>query len=186
MTDTSTSRRPAPARSSRRLKFMVWAAIVIVLALLAGGLFWRRHFHHYTPLDAMRDLQAASQVGHTPHPVERFLELRYGPQTDPANRETAIRDFFNSGHIEGLYRIIGTRTDPHAKALVAETAQIVATYRQMMQPADKAELGAYFRSEAGRQQLREATDAYQSKDVRFRAVTTPVIQELMTTLTAVQ
>ena len=35
-------------------------------------------------------------------PVEKFLELRYGPLTDPANRQRAFLDFFNIGHIKGL------------------------------------------------------------------------------------
>ena len=76
-------------------------AVGIVLIAL-GVTFWTRRFHNYTPIEALHDLQAAAQVKNAPRPVERFLELRYGPLTEPANRQKAFLDFFNVGHIKGL------------------------------------------------------------------------------------
>jgi hypothetical protein len=169
-------------RKTGKRKLLAWIGGALVI-LIASFLVWTHYFHHYTPLDALKDLRAGAQVGHSAHPAQRFLELRYGPQTEPANREKAFMDLFNAGHIEGLHLIVGGRTDPRTKALVAEVAKIIADYRQTMTPAEKADLSAYFRSDAGRAQIREATDSYQSKDARFRAVSTPVIQELLTTLT---
>jgi hypothetical protein len=154
----------------------------LIVCLLA----WKHHFHDYTPIDALKDLRAGAQAGHSPHPAEQFLELRYGPQTDPANRERALEDFFNVGHIEGLYLIVGNRTDAKTKKLVTEVAQIISNYRQTMTATEKSDLGAYFNSDAGRTQIHQATGSYQSKDAQFRSVTSPVIGELLTTLTAVK
>jgi len=107
----------------------------------------------------------------------------YGPQTESANREKAFIDLFNAGHIEGLYLTVGNRTDPRTRQLIGDVAQIIAGYRQRMTPAEKASLGNYFFSPAGRAQIHDATGSYQSKSPQFRAVAAPVIQEILTTLT---
>jgi hypothetical protein len=154
--------------------------------VVLGAAFWIRRFHSYTPADAVRDFRAAKQAQHAERPVERFLDLRYGPQTDAANRRKAFVDFFNVGHIEGLYLIVGKNTDPNTRRLVDDTARIFTGYRQAMSPEDKQALMDYFNSDAGRGQIQQATAAYLAKDVHFRTVTAPVIQELMTTLAVVQ
>jgi hypothetical protein len=169
-----------------KIKIVAWAGIIgLILVALAAAL-WIRRFHNYTPADALKDYRAAKQAEHTERPVERYLDFRYGPQTDAANRRKAFVDFFNVGHIEGLYLIVGNRTDPHTRRLVDATAQIFAGYRQAMTPEDKQALKDYFNSDAGRGQIQQATAAYLAKDVHFRTVTAPVIQELMTTLATVQ
>jgi hypothetical protein len=102
----------------------------------------------------------------------------------PVDAQKAIEDLFNAGHIEGLYLIVGNQTNAQARAVVANVAQTIADYRREMTPEEKAGLGAFFRSDAGRSQIQEATACYQAKDVRFRSVTTPVIGELLATLAA--
>jgi hypothetical protein len=152
--------------------------------LIAGVVvvFWVRRFHDYTPVEALQDLRAAARVGRSARPVEKFLELRYGPMTEPANRERAFLDFFNLGHIEGLNILAGRMDSSRKRANIAAMAQWVANYRQTMLPEEKAALSSYFHSDPGRAALQRATAQYLQKSVRFRAETAPVIQELMTTL----
>jgi hypothetical protein len=182
MMNDKSAKRPSPQRKAFKMKWLAWLGGGGLVLLLAGFLIWKHHFHDYTPLDALLDLRAAAHLGHSPDPVGEFLERRYGPQTDPANREKAFVDFFNAGHIEGLYLIVGNRSDPQTKKLVAKVAQTITDYRALMTPDEKADLGAYFRSDAGRAQVHEAKATFQSKDVRFRSVTTPVIKEILGTL----
>ena len=173
-------------RMKRRTKTVLWAcAVIIVLGALAVT-FWMRRFPNYTPVEVVRDLQAASQVGPAPQPVERFMELRYGPLTDPANRQKAFLDFFNIGHIKGLRLLVSRTPLEHRQANINAMAQWVADYRSTMTPEEKAALGAYVRSSGGSAKLHQATAQYLKQDVQFRASTAPVIQELMTTLATVQ
>lgn len=186
MIESRTAKRSSAKGQTGRAKIYVWmggGGLAILIVCLLG---WRHHFHDYTPIDALKDLRAGSQVGHVPHPAARFLELRYGPQTDPANREKALEDFFNVGHIEGLYLIVGNRNDARTKKLVNEVADIIGNYRQTMSATEKADLGAYFNSDAGRAQIHAATDDYESKSSQYRSVTSPVIGQLLTTLIAVR
>jgi hypothetical protein len=185
MMNATATKQPPPQRRTVKIKRLAWLGGGGLVLLLAGFLIWKYHFHSYTPMDALLDLRAAAHLRHSPDPVGQFLERRYGPQTDPANREKAFVDFFNAGHIEGLYLIVGNRSDAQTKTLVAKVAQTIMDYRQMMSPAEKADLGTYFRSDAGRAQVHQAKSAFESKDVRFRSVTTPVIHEILTTLTEV-
>ena len=159
------------------------AAGIVLIAL--GTTLWIRRFHHYTPVEALQDLRAAAQVGHAPRPVERFLELRYGPLTDPANRQRAFLDFFNVGHIKGLQILASAMGSEQRKASTAAMAQWVADYRATLTPQEKQALGAYVRSDSGRATLQQATAQYLEQDARFRAGTASVIQELMTTLATV-
>jgi hypothetical protein len=170
---------------SRRTKKWVWTGAALLLVLALATFFWRRRFHNYTPVEALQDLRAAAAVRNNAKPVEQFLEIRYGPLNEPANRQKAFLDFFNIGHIEGLYLIVGRIPVEHRQSRIEAMAQWIADYRRTMSPEEKQELGTYLRSEAGRATLQQATAQYLQKDVRFRAATASVIQELMATLAAV-
>jgi len=169
-----------------KTKIIAGIAVMGVILMTLGTAFWIRRFHGYTPLDVIKDVQAAEQARRGGRSVKLFLDLRYGDQTNPANRRKAFIDFFNAGHVEGLYFIVDNRTDARTRACIADAAKIFANYRQAMSPDDKESLKAYFDSNAGRTQIQQAIVSYQTKDVRFRAVIAPVVQELMTTLTAIQ
>ncbi|MCU0783595.1 MAG: hypothetical protein MUF81_06010 [Verrucomicrobia bacterium] len=171
---------------NRKTKRIIWAGAMVVAVFVLGTILWKRRFHDYTPAAAVLDLRAGFEARHAPVPAKQFLELRYGPQTDPANRRAAFIDFFNAGHIEGLYLIVGNRTDPRTRKGIADVAQILRDYRGNMSPDEKKALADHFNSEAGRAQVQAATASYQSKSARYRAVTAPVINELLTTLAAIQ
>jgi hypothetical protein len=168
------------------MRKVLWVcAAGIVLAALAVTC-WTRRFQSYTPIEALHDLQAAAQVRDAPRPVERFLELRYGPMTDPANRQKAFLDFFNVGHIQGLNLLASALPNEQRQSNVTAMAQWVANYRTTMTPDEKAALAAYATSPVGRATLQRATLQYMQQDVRFRASTLRVTEEVMTTLAVVQ
>lgn len=169
-----------------RTRKLLWVLAAFIAFAAVATTLWVRKFDRYTPVEAMLDLQAAAKVRGSPRAVEDFLEARYGPMTDPANRQQAFLDFFNVGHIEGMH-IIVSHMDPSRKQTnIHAMAQWLANYRRTMTPQEKAALAARLRSDSGRASLRQATAQFLDKDVRFRADTAPVIQELMTTLAAVQ
>jgi plasmid stability protein len=171
-------------KKSVRMLLGTGAVALIVVAIAAG--YWLYRFGRYTPAEVRADLRAAVAARDAPQPVARFLELRYGSMADPANRRKAFLDFFNPGHIEGL-QIIVRHTPDHMKASnTLAMAEWVASYRRTMTAQEKAALGAYFKSEAGRARLRQATSRYLAQDVHYRAHTAPVIRELMMTVAAAQ
>jgi hypothetical protein len=171
--------------TSRRKKLLWACAIMIVLGALAVT-FWVRQFPRYTPVEAVLDLQAAARVGPAPRPVERFLELRYGPMSNPANRQKAFLDFFNIGHIKGLDMLVSRMDPAHRQPNISAMAEWVANYRATLTPREKAALGAYLRSDVGHATLQQAAAQYLRQDVHFRASTGPVVRELMTTVATVQ
>ena len=157
---------------------------LVVLAL--GVTWWIRTFRTYTPVEVAQDLQAAVAARNAPKPVERFLELRYGPLTQPENRQKAFLDFFNVGHIEGLQILVSRAPESRRKASIDAMAEWVAEYRRTMSPEEKRALREQVSTEQGRVMLKDATAKYLSQDVRYRAATAPVISELMATLAEVQ
>jgi hypothetical protein len=168
------------------MRKLLWVGAAGIVLIALGVTLWIRRFHSYTPIEALHDLQAAAQVKNAPRPVERFLELRYGPLTDPANRQAAFLDFFNVGHIIGLNILASRLPTEKRQSNTTAMAQWVANYRTTMTPEEKAALGAYVTSPAGRATLQRAAAQYLRQDVRFRANGARVTEELMTTLAAVQ
>jgi hypothetical protein len=171
---------------TRKTRIIVWAGVIVLAVLAFGVACWVHRFHSYTPIEVAQDLRAAVASRNAPRPVERFLELRYGPLTEPANRQKAFLDFFNVGHIEGLHILVQRSPESHRPLAIGAMAQWVADYRRTMSPEEKEALGAFLRTEAGRLTVQQATAKYLSQDVYYRAATTPVIRELMATLAEVQ
>ena len=179
---SSNSRR----KPARRTRIVVGTGLVVLTLMALSVALWLRHFQTYTPAAALRDLRAAAQVRNAEHPVEPFLEARYGSLRVPANRQKALLDFFEVGHIEGLYLITGHLAGDRKQATIAEMAQWIANYRTNMPAEDQEALHKYLGTDAGRAMVQGAAKYYLQKDVRFRAESAPVIQELMTTLSTLQ
>ena len=169
-----------------RTRKVLWVGAVGTLIVALGVTFWIRTFHRYTPLEVVQDIRAGLAARHAPQPAERFLELRYGPLTEPANRQKAFLDFFNVGHIEGLHLIVTHMQDGERQTNIAAMARWVAEYRRTMSAKEKQALNARLSTAEGRRMLRQATAQYLRQDVHYRAATAGVITELMTTVVAVQ
>jgi hypothetical protein len=180
------NRHPQSTEKRGRASKVLWAGVagLLIVAAGAGGMMWR--FRNYTPVAVAQDLRAAIMARNAPRPAERFLELRYGPLTDPANRQKAFLDFFNLEHMEGLYQIVNRAPAGRRQGGVAGMAQWIQDYRQNLTPEEKESLRAVLASDAGRATLQRATTAYLKKDVAYRATTAPVISQLMATIAEVQ
>lgn len=171
---------------TRRTKIIVRISVVVLGVAALGTTLWLRSFKQYTPAEVVQDLRAAVAARNAPKPVERFLELRYGPLTEPANRQKAFLDFFNVGHIEGLQILVKRAPESRRQASINAMSEWVADYRRTMTPDEKLALREHLGSDQGRVTLQQATAKYLSQDVRYRAATAPVITELMATLAEVQ
>ncbi|HWQ90564.1 MAG TPA: hypothetical protein VN673_02750 [Clostridia bacterium] len=171
---------------SKRAKILLWSSLAMLVAGSLAVTLWIRKFRNYTPAEVVQDMKAGIAARNDPRPVDRFLELRYGPLTVPANRQKAFMDFFNVGHIEGMRVLVGHMGEEQKRTNIMAMAQWVANYRQTMTPQEKAALGARFKSEAGHAMLRRATAQYLAQDVHYRAETSVVITELMATIAEVQ
>jgi len=171
---------------TRKRKVVLWLGVTGFALIALAVIFWLRTFRGYTPVEVVLDVRAGLQAQHAPQPVERFLEIRYGPLSEPANRQRAFLDFFNVGHIQGLQIITSHMKGMQQQTNIAAMAQWVANYRRTMSPEERQALNAYFGSEAGRLALRRATAKYLGQNVYYRAATAPVITELMTTVSSVQ
>ena len=151
-----------------------------------GAALWFYHFRHYTPAEAVQDVQAALAARNAPKPLEKFLELRYGTMSDPANRQKAFLDFFNVGHIKGLNYLVTRMPPARQQANIKATAEWIANYRQNMTPEERQSLRSHLQTDAARVTLQQATSQYLSHDVRYRSASAPVIAELLTTIVEVQ
>jgi len=170
-------------------KILIWTGVVVLFLALVGTVAWFRTFRHYTPREVIKDVRAglaARNVQGAQARVETFLEARYGPLSDPANRQQAFLDFFNVDHIKGLNFIVEHTPADQKKANSAAMAEWIANYRRTMSPEEKAGLQARLDSPVGRAMLQEATTMYLSQDVYYRGAQQKVIAELMTTLAAVR
>jgi len=174
---------------SRTRRVLLWAGIGALAAVTVAGGLWFRTFRRYPPKEVMQDVRAGLAARNIAEPkarVERFLEVRYGPLTDPVNRERAFLDFFNVDHIKGLNFIVSRTPAEQRQANTQAMAQWIANYRNSMSPQEKAALRAALGSEAGRATLARAAAQFLSQDVYYRGDQKQVIQELMTTVAAVQ
>jgi len=173
-------------KSRRKAKIILFVAVGSLLVIALAAVLWMRHFHRYTAMEVVRDIRAGLAARDAPQPVERFLELRYGTMAEPANRQKAFLDFFNVGHIEGLHLMVTHMQDGERQTNIAAMARWVADYRRTMSPEEKQALNALLNTPDGRRMLRQATAHYLAQDVHYRAATASVIQELLTTVVAVQ
>ena len=166
---------------------VIWFASLSALLLIAlGTVLWVRRFHQYTPAEVLQDVRAGVAARHAARPGERFLELRYGPLSESANRQKAFLDFFNVGHIEGLHLLVNHMEDGERRTNINAMAGWVAGYRRSLSREERAALSARLSTPAGQAMLRQATARYLRQDVYYRAETAPVITELMATLAEIQ
>ena len=169
-----------------RTRRWLWVAVAALACLSLMAVWWVHHFHRYTPAEVVADVRAGIAARHAAQPVERFLELRYGPLTDSANRDRAFLDFFNLGHIQGLQFISSRLTTEQRKEHSAAMAQWIAQYRTNLTSEERQALRARLGADGGRAIVQAATAQYLSQDVHYRATSAPVITQLLTTLTEIQ
>ena len=168
---------------TKKKVFLSLGAGVALFAAASGVWIWKTRGPVLRSIAL--DLKAGAKARHAEKPFERYLELRYGTPTNPANRQKAFLGFFDPNHLEGLYRMNGYMKPDERQTNIAASAQWIASYRDTMSDAEREGLAAWLQSEEGRASLQHASGLYRSRDVAYRAATEPVIRELMATLASI-
>ncbi len=171
--------------SVRSKRVLVYAGMVTLVLAGLVTVLWIRTFHHYLPKELVKDIQAGLAARGVAEPearIEKFLQARYGPLTNPANRQKAFLDFFDVDHIKGLNFIVSHTPAAQKQINTQAMAQWIANYRGTMSLEERAALQARLNSDAGQVMLRQATAQFLSQDVYYRGAQKAVVQELMLTL----
>ena len=172
---------------SRRLYWRFTGITLLVLAIAGAAVI--QHFRHRLPPELMQDVRAGIAARHISDPdqrFEKFLEGRYGPLTDPANRQKAFLDFFNIDHIRAMQLMVKHSPENMRQANIDASAKWVEHYRQSLSAQERADLSGRLQSPEGRSMLQKATAQYNSQDVQYRGQTAPVISQLLKTIGSLQ
>jgi hypothetical protein len=168
-----------------------WGRIIgltcIALALLAviGGLVLRRQI---SP-DLRQDIRAGIAARNLKNPDERlnkYLEVRYGPQDDPANRQKVFLNMFNPEHIKSMQILVKHSPESQRQTNIMAMARWVEHYRNSLTPEERAALSAQLQTDGGRSLLRQSSAQYNLQDVRYRGMTAPVVSQLLITISQLQ
>lgn len=171
----------------RRMIWRVLGIMLVAILVIGAVLFYR--IRRQLPPELMQDIRAGIAARNIPDADQRFqkyLEGRYGSQTEYTNREKAFLDFFNIDHIRALQLMVKHSPESQRQANIAATAKWVEQYRKSLSPEQRAELTARLQTSDGQNMLRKATAQYNSQDVRYRGQTAAVISQLLTTIAILQ
>ncbi len=172
----------------KRTKILILGAGLVVIALIGiGSALWVRTFHHYSPREFLKDVRAGLAARNIQPPkarVEAFLTARYGPLTDPANRQRAFLDLFNVDHTKALDFIAGHGPANQQQADTQAMADWIAQYRKTMSAEERAALRARINSASGQSMLQRSTAHYLAQEESVRNAQKPVMMELTATLTS--
>lgn len=172
-----------PKLTWRRAAALALAALIVLGAVV--GYSVRRRI----PPEWIADIRAGMAARNEKDAdgrLNRYLENRYGSQSDPTNREKVFVDFFNVEHIKALQLMVRHSPEAQRQDNINSMAEWVVDYRESLSEADRARLREQFGTDAGRVMLRQATAAYNVQDVRYRGQTAPVISELLKTIHSLQ
>lgn len=175
-----------PSKKGRRL----WRAAGLVLAGLAvvGTVvfFLVRRQMPAGMMESIRAGMAARTISDPDQRFARYIEGRYGPQTDPVNREKAFLSFFDPEQIRTLQLLVQHSPENQRQANIDASAHWVRQYRESMTVQQRRELRARLQTPEGQGMLRKATALYNSQDVEYRGRTSPVISQLLKTVASAQ
>lgn len=159
--------------------------LVLVLVGVALGLAVRRRL----PPGLGKDIRAGIAARHIKDPDERlkkYLEGRYGPLSDPANRQQVFLDFFNVEHIKALQLLVKHAPESQRQASIQAMARWIESYRNSLTAQERADLKTRLQGSEGQAMLKRATTQYNSQDVAYRGQTAPVISQLLQTIGSLQ
>jgi hypothetical protein len=179
--------KPASQPKGRRIFWRV-LGVAALLLVIAGAVLAQR-LRHRLPPGMMLDLRAGIAARNIPDADARFqkyLEGRYGPMTDAANRQKAFLDFFNVEHVKALQWLVKHSPEDRRQANINATARWLEHYRESLTGQERADVCARLQSPEGRTMLQQATAQYNSQDVQYRGQTVPVISQLLITISSLQ
>jgi len=158
------------------ITFLALAALVVL-----AGLTLRRKI----PPEMMADVRAGIAARNIKDPaarLEKYLAERYGPQTDPANRQKVFLNMFNPEHIRAMHFMMQHSPEAQRRANMQAMAKWLENYRNSLKPVEWDALSAQLQGPEGQARLRQATAEYDRQDVYYRGMTAPVIGQLLTTI----
>ncbi len=158
---------------------------LLVTAAVAGFFVIRKRLPPQFSKDVRAGL-AARSIQDPDARLNKYLEGRYGPMSDPANRQKVFLGYFDVEHIKAMQLLVKHSPEAQRPANIQAAARWVGNYRQSLTPQDRAALRAQLTSPAGVEMLRRATAQYNSQDVQYRGQTAPVISELLKTIGSLQ
>lgn len=174
---------------TKKSKTTLWGGALAFVGLALAVLVWVIVQGHRPPPGTMLDLRAgwaARAIENGDERLLKYLELRYGPMSDPAVRQRVFLDFFNVERIQALQFLVRHAPEERRRENVEAMARWVVSYRESLSPEEMAALRDQLQSAEGPATLRRATDQYNAQDVHYRGATAPVISELLRTLHTVQ
>lgn len=164
------------------------AAMLLVGCVAATAVLAHR-IRRRLPAELIPDIRAgiaARSIADPKARLNRYLELRYGPMSDPANRQKVFLDFFNIDHIKALQLMVKHSPPAQRQANIQAMSHWIEDYRNSLTPEQSAALKAQLAGPEGGARLHQATAQYNSQGVEYRGQTAPVISQLLQTLAAVQ
>jgi hypothetical protein len=170
-------------RTSRRHLWR-WLAFILLFLVLTGAYAVHR-IRQRLPAEFMQDVRAGLAARKIKDPdlrFQKYLEVRYGPQADLANREKVFLDFFNLEHIRAMQFLVQHSPVNMRQANIDATARWVEQFRNSLTPDQRADLSARLQAGGGQSLLAQATAQYNSQDVYYRGQTAPVISQLLKTI----
>ena len=176
------------AKTKSRRKFWRFVGIAFLI-LLAAGVFGFHRLRQRLPPDLILDLRAGAPTVRLADADQRFqmyVENRYGPQSNPANREKAFLSFFDLDHIRSLRWLVKHTPQNMQQPNIDACARWIGQFRDSLSPEQRAGLAAQLQTPEGRRTLQQATAEYNSQDVQYRGQTTPVISQLLKTVASLE
>jgi len=174
---------------AKRKRFFWRAAGITLGVLVVGGTALVYSVSRRLPPEIMKDIRAGIAARAIPDAEQRlnkYLEVRYGALSDPANREKVFVDFFNIEHIKALQLMVQYSPEDHRRSNILAMANWVSSYRESLTAPERAALNARFQTPEGRAMLQRATAQYNSQDVQYRGQTALVISQLLKTINSTQ
>ena len=167
----------------RRPRWRVTGIILAVVVMAGVVIFFqvRRHL----PRDFDKDIRAGLAAREIADPDERlrkYHEERYGPLSDPLNRQKVFMGYFDLEHIKAMQFMVQHIPEDRRAATIQASARWIENYRNSLTPQERAALQAQFQGPEGQAMLKQATGQYNSQDVQYRGQTVPVISQLLQTI----
>ena len=177
-----------PMTTTRKRLWRRIACVALGLLVIVGAVFLHQARRRIPP-GLMNDVRAGLAAINVPDPDERlakYLELRYGPMSDPANRRRVFLDFFARDRIQALEWLVRHTPSDQRQVDILAMAKWIEQYRLSLTPEERTALQAVVHTPEGSLMLQRATAQYNLQDVYYRSQTAPVISQLLKTINQLQ
>ena len=170
-------------KKSWRLFWQI-ASITLLFLALTGALVVHRI--RQLPPELIRAGIAARDIADPDLRFEKFLDGRYGSQSNPDNQRKAFLGFFTPDHIKAMQLLVKHSPRNQRQANINAAAKWVQQYRENLTPQQRANLSASLLSPEGLATMQEATAVYNSQDIHYRDQSQSVVSQLLQTIASLK